>query len=150
MRLRFGFLILLGVALAALMPPNPAAAAGSPVGRWLTDNGEGVIAVAPCGAGMCGRIVGMSEPLQPDGSPVLDRQGRRQCGLTILVGTGPSENGIWQGHILDPDDGTNWTCEFWVAPDGFHLRGYLLTPLLGQTRLWRRYLGAVQPDCRMG
>jgi uncharacterized protein (DUF2147 family) len=147
--LRVRVVSLLVLLLAAMAPP-PAWAAGSPVGRWITDDGEGVIAVAPCGAEMCGRIVGMAETRQPDGSAVVDSRGRPQCGLTILVGTSRSDAGVWQGHILDPDDGTTWTCEFWVAPDGFHLRGYLLTPLFGQTRLWHRYYGAVQPDCRLG
>jgi hypothetical protein len=61
-----------GVAAATLLllggpPPGPAAAAQEDghrlAGRWLTEDGEGVISIEPCGAAvaaLCGRIVGLT------------------------------------------------------------------------------------------
>jgi uncharacterized protein (DUF2147 family) len=148
--------VLLGMLVALVAMAGEPAAAGfvgagaSPVGVWLTADGDGVIDITPCGDGVCGRIVGMSMLTRPGGGKVLDARGRPQCGLTILGPMRQTETGIWQGTITNPDDGTIWTCEFWVEPDGLHLRGYVLVPLLGRTQIWRRYTGPLAPDCRMG
>lgn len=50
--------------LAALAAAGPASAAG-PEGLWLTQDRDGVIEVRPCDNGLCGRIAGMREPVQP-------------------------------------------------------------------------------------
>jgi uncharacterized protein (DUF2147 family) len=138
-----------GVAMLLHVGAALAAATGSPLGTWLTQDGDGVVQIYPCGAGFCGRIVGMSETVRPDGSRPVDRAGRPQCGLTILRETSETETHVWSGRITNPDDGATWNCEFWLEPDGLHLRGYVLVPLLGQTQIWRPYTGALHPDCRM-
>lgn len=119
------------------------------VGHWLTQDHEGVVAIEPCGEGLCGRVVGMDAPFAADGRPVTDRQGRPQCGLGILQESIETQPGLWHGVITNPNDGTDWRCEFWIVGDTLHLRGYVLVPLLGQTQVWTRYAGALQPDCRM-
>jgi uncharacterized protein (DUF2147 family) len=141
-----------GMAVAAWLAawPGLAGAASTPVGTWLTEDHKGVIAIAPCGGGLCGRIVGMSEPLRPDGSRPVDNQGRPQCGLTILQAAAGDQPGQWQGKITDPLDGSVWNCELSLDGEGrLHLRGYVLLPLLGQTQLWTPYTGHVTQDCRM-
>ena len=55
----------------------------SPAGTWLTANGHGVVAIAQCGAALCGRIVGIDrEPTEP---MPTDVDGHSQCGLTIIT-----------------------------------------------------------------
>lgn len=120
-----------------------------PFGQWLTQDGEGVITIEPCGAGICGRITGMDSPSDSLGRPVTDPQGKPQCGLTILRETQEAQPGLWQGTITNPNDGTNWRCEFWMVGETIHLRGYILFPLLGKTQVWTRYAGSVRPDCGM-
>jgi uncharacterized protein (DUF2147 family) len=147
MRLRLN-----GLAVAALLLASPgvAGAETGPVGAWLVEGRDGVIAIAPCGAGLCGRIVGMLEPLRSDGSPRVDEHGRPQCGLTILHAAAGDESGLWQGEITDPIDGSVWQCQLSVDGEGrLHLRGYVLLPLLGQTQLWTSYTGHLTRDCRM-
>ena len=47
----------IGLALVALISvPSIAGAPASLSGRWKTDDGKGIVAMAPCGAKMCGRI----------------------------------------------------------------------------------------------
>jgi uncharacterized protein (DUF2147 family) len=122
-----------------------------PVGRWLTEDRGGVIEIFSCGAALCGRIVGMAEPVRSDGKPQTDNQGRPKCGLTILHDAVSTETGQWAGRITDPDDGSDWNCTLSVDADGrLHLRGYVLLPLLGQTQIWTRYSGPLGGDCRMG
>jgi uncharacterized protein (DUF2147 family) len=137
--------------LAALLIAHHGAAAAADIsGRWLTQGGDGVIQIAPCGAGYCGRIVGMSQTHGPGGSVLRDNKGRPECGLTILQVTAGSDAGKWDGHITDPDDGKVYDSELSVDEQGrLHLRGYVLTPLLGQTQIWTKYSGATDASCEM-
>jgi uncharacterized protein (DUF2147 family) len=120
------------------------------VGRWLTEDGGGVIEIYSCSGGLCGRIVGMREPLNPDGSIARDHAGTPKCGLTLLRDSRQDEPGRWSGHITNPEDGTTWNCTLRVGEDGrLRLRGYVAVPLLGQTQTWSPFRGRLGPDCSM-
>jgi len=109
-------LVMLGLGVAAhAMAPT------SPIGTWTTENGHGVIAIAPCGDALCGRIVGIDRP--------------------------PDDPGTWVGHITDPRDGSVYGARLWVQNGNLHLRGYLGIPLLGSTQVWRPFTGRLTPDC---
>jgi uncharacterized protein (DUF2147 family) len=137
----------LALLLAAVLA-TPARAAG-PEGNWLTEDRSGVIAIAPCEAGLCGRIVGMSEPRRPDGSVSTDKQGHPMCGLTILHAA-PDGPGRWSGEITNPDTGTAWHCTLSLDAAGhLRLRGYVLLPLFGQTQTWTRTAAPPRADCAM-
>jgi uncharacterized protein (DUF2147 family) len=119
------------------------------VNQWLTQAHDGVIKITPCASGFCGRIVGMSVRKNPDGSDPTDAKGQKICGLQILTLT-PSGAGKWAGHILDPKKDSNYTCEVSMDAEGHLLmRGYLMTPLLGETQTWTPYTGPLH-DCTMG
>jgi uncharacterized protein (DUF2147 family) len=141
-------LILLAIALAASR--HAAAAPGSILGEWLTQDQEGVIGIARCGNAYCGRIIGMSPATTTSGGPLLDHAGQPQCGLTILHVAPSDTAGQWRGHITDPDDGKVYDSQVHVDAQGrLHLRGYLLLPLFGQTQLWTRYTGHLTAGCHM-
>ncbi len=128
----------------------PAWAETSPLGRWLTESRDGVIEIAPCGARICGRIVGMMKATGPDGAPARDHAGQPKCNLVILDQSELLPTGEWQAKITNPDDGKVWNCVFAVAADGtLHLRGYVLVKLLGETQVWTRYVGRIGPNCAM-
>lgn len=128
----------------------PALAQGSPEGMWWTEDRSGVIAIAPCELGLCGRIVGQPSIKDADGKIPVDIHGVPHCGLTILHGTLTEDAGRFRGTITNPDDGKDWHCEFWVADDGnLRLRGYVLLPLLGQTQTWPPFTGHVAADCSL-
>lgn len=129
--------------------PAHAEPAREPLGRWMTQDREGVIEVFACGADLCGRVVGMDAPFRKDGRAVVDTRGRPQCGLTLLRDAREAEPGLWRGAILNPNDGRTWRCEFWIVGDTLHLRGYVLVPALGQTQVWTPYAGPLRPDCRL-
>lgn len=144
MRIFLLILLLLGASGVA-----HAAMPRSPVGQWLTQNGEAVIAIEPCGGDLCGRIVGITLDHPNDPTP-RDWMGREQCGLTIIRQAAPQANGLWRGRIIDPRNGDSYHAQFSVAPDHtLHLRGYLGIPLLGQTQIWRPYKPHLPADCRM-
>ncbi len=133
----------------AVLPGRPAAASDSPVGTWLVQNRDGVIRIAPCGAELCGRIIGLTGYSGAGAAP-QDSRGRSECGLQILFGfhqTAPNE---WQGTIVDPRDNNRYDAVLSMADNGdLHLRGYVLVPLLGSTQVWTRYAGQPTADCHM-
>lgn len=135
-------------------PPNAAPASGAPAnitptGLWLTQDRGGVIAITPCGSGLCARIVGIVLDHPTDATPV-DYRGVSQCGLRLISEARQIRPGLWKGHILDPRNGSIYDAELKLDSRGrLVLRGFLGIPLLGRTETWTRYTGRVPPDCRM-
>lgn len=129
-----------------------AAAGPLPSGRWLVQDKDAVIEIAPCAAdpasGGCGRIVGMLEPQDENGRPAVDWMGRPQCGATILHVNLADD--AWIGRIVNPEDGKDWRIRLRTEADGsLMIRGYVLLPLLGASQTWTRYGGAIGPGCAM-
>jgi len=124
----------------------PAAAAPAPVGDWLTEDRGGVIRIGPCGAALCGEIVGLSD--WPAHDVKRDVHGAPQCHLTLLADLRLQSDARWHGTVTDPEDGRSYSAEVWVPADGtLRLRGYIGLPLLGSTQLWPPFHGRVKPDC---
>jgi uncharacterized protein (DUF2147 family) len=127
-------------------------ASTSPTGRWITENGQAVIQISPCGAKLCGQIVGIATAHPGDKMPT-DWQGQPQCGLTIMQ-TAPatSDDGskIWQGSVLDPRDGSVYHAEIKLdAARHLFLHGYIGLPIFGQTQTWTPYAGRTLANCRL-
>jgi uncharacterized protein (DUF2147 family) len=133
-----------------------AAAAATPQGVWLTEDGTGAVEIFDCGRLLCGRIVWQQSPLRADGSPDIDDRNpdpalrqRPICGLPIIGDLAPSDTQTWNGGwIYDPDSGKTYHVKLTMeGVDTLRLRGYVGIPLLGETQLWRR-APANLPLCR--
>ncbi len=140
-------LALLGLAFPVAARPS------SPAGQWLIEDGTGVIDIAACGAGFCGRIVGMKS-VATDGSAPKDYRGISECGSEIMHELLPGEAGEWTGDITNPENGNVYGARLTLDDQGrLRLRGFLRVPLLGaalgSTQLWTSYAGKVTADCRM-
>ena len=134
---------------AALILGAVLAGAAGPEGNWLTQDGGGVIAIAPCAGGLCGRIAGMREIRRSDSTLPIDTHGHPKCGLTILHAA-PDGPGNWSGLITNPDTGSDWHATFHLDDAGrLLLRGYVLLPMFGETQTWTRYPGTLGTDCAM-
>ena len=142
-------LILLGAgAAAAAADIQPARPPWAPLGRWLSQDRDGVFDIEPCGAMLCGRLVG----IRYVGPMPTDDHGAPQCGLMMLSGfvRGRDDPGRWSGVILDPRHGRRYHAQIWSPRPGLlKLRGYLLLPLFGETQRWTRYDGAIGPSCHL-
>ena len=87
-----------------------------PSGIWLTRAGDAKVAVSRCGAGICGRIVWLKDPIdRATGKPQLDDKNpnpslakRRIIGLSILQGMRSQSGNSWSGRIYDADDGKTY------------------------------------------
>lgn len=141
MRLCLLLIALLLAVPAAAFPMQPPI-----VGDWLTEGGDGVIQIAPCIAGFCGRIVGIT---RDPGEPMPhDWRGEQQCDLTILTVDPTPDDGVWHGAITDPRNGTAYHAQLRLDPSGqLLMRGYVGIPLLGQTQTWQRFIGRFGPEC---
>lgn len=137
--------------LIALMLASGTGARADPVpplGNWLTPDADAVIAIARCGAFLCGRIAGIRLD-QPNDPIPHDWRGGSQCGLEIILDVHSGEDD-WQGAIIDPRNGDRYRASLRVDDrDRLHLRGYILLPLLGQTQIWTRYAGPLPASCRL-
>ena len=132
--------------LVLAAPMASAAPSPSVQGNWLTGNGRGVVQIARCGAGLCGRIVGIDRAA---GEPMpTDVRGRPQCGLTIITTDRADPDGTWHGQITDPRDGHSYETRMSVDQSGdLRLRVFVGIPLLGSTQVWHRFTGRLGADC---
>ncbi|MDG5751845.1 DUF2147 domain-containing protein [Qipengyuania sp. XHP0211] len=99
--------------LAALLLASPALAADPVQGRWMTEEKDAVITIAPCGAKLCGRISKflVAPPQGLDQRDVnnkdASKRSRKLLGMPVL--TGFAEDGDeWRGTIYDPKSGKTY------------------------------------------
>ncbi len=62
-------------------------------------------------------------------------------GLTVLWGMMPDGKNAWHdGHVLDAETGKIYSGKITLSDDGkqLDLRGYVLTPMFGETATWKR------------
>ena len=103
----------LAASLAALLLASPALAADPVQGRWITEEKDAVITIAPCGAKLCGRITKflVAPPQGLDQRDVnnkdASKRSRKLLGMPVL--TGFVEDGDeWRGTIYDPKSGKTY------------------------------------------
>ena len=108
-------------------------------GFWITESGNVLVEVAPCGEALCGTIVevlsnaSMSEigKEMPADAPGV--------GTMILIDLVASGEGQWSGEIFNRENGKTYSCKVGLASARqMTVRGYVGLPLFGKTQVWRR------------
>lgn len=136
-------LVLIGVVVSV---PRTLALVGIPQGVWLIDN-EVAVQVFDCSGQLCGRILWLLIPRDPQGRLVLDKKNpdpalrqRPLCGLTIFWGLRPDGPDRWtDGGFYNPDDGETYNISAEIkSADTIEARIYLGDPLLGKTKMLYR------------
>ena len=144
--------------VAATMGAASAEPADGAAGRWLVQGGFGVIAIAPCGESICGRIDWMKPPANGPATTARDAHNpdpavrqRPICGLTILYGFRHEKRGRWEaGNIYDPDSGQTYQANITLEDTNhLRLRGYIGVPLFGASQIWTRVDNEL-PQCHTG
>lgn len=127
-------------AFATLAGGQDARAEPSVLGRWLTDDGAGVVDLAPCGAALCGRLVAVLDPQAPArdiNNPDPRLRGRPLVGIAVLTGLVRDRFGWSGGRAYDPKAGRSYRARIRSAADGgLEVTGCLF--LICRTRHWSR------------
>ena len=135
----------------------PAQAQQSVMGTWLTQSGVAHVRITPCQnpaqGPICGTIVALVNPKGPDGQVVAPEtatdyrnadaalRGRKVLGMPLIWGfkTTAAPNTFEDGQIYNGENGKTYNANVSLQPDGkLRLRGYIGSPLFGETQLWTR------------
>jgi uncharacterized protein (DUF2147 family) len=99
-------------------------------GVWRLDSGKVTVRIMPCGASLCGAIVGLAKPLNKQGQPKVDRKNpskslrnRPLIGLTILANMKPAGENKWQGTIYNADDGRTYSSYMNLSGNNMKVKG---------------------------
>jgi uncharacterized protein (DUF2147 family) len=149
MRFYFAFLIAAFAWGFARLPAN--ARASEParpdqvVGRW--HNQDGAFEIYEESGKLNAKIVGLREPLAPDGraktdihNPDASKRSRPIIGLVFMTGFAPAGPGKWDhGTIYDPQSGKTYSCTMELErTDTLKVHGYVLLSAIGRTEVWTR------------
>ena len=123
-----------------LLMPVTAHAAEPITGQWLTKEGKAIVTVAPCAAGVCGRITKVLKP-NPEGHGVDERNPNPALRNRPIVGLPILSNFVdggrdWRGRIYDPEAGKEYRSILKKLPDG-NLQVQGCIAFFCQTQLWR-------------
>jgi uncharacterized protein (DUF2147 family) len=141
--------------LAALLLAPASARASDPTGIWWADGGAAKVEIEHCGDALCGNVVWLRSPFDPNGCPLRDDHNpdpalreRDVLGLRMLAGLRRSDSDPreWlDGEIYDPGAGRNYSATLRMdGPDRLKLRGYLGFRILGRTTNWIRVRDELQ------
>jgi uncharacterized protein (DUF2147 family) len=131
MSCRFEIVLAMLAMLAAAVPAQ-AQAQNGPGGIWLTQAGDAKIRISRCGAGLCGIVVWLKDPIDPatgklqvddkNPNPALAR--RPIIGLSLFSGMRPVGPNQWAGQIYNADDGKSYASKISVTgPTGLRVEG---------------------------
>jgi uncharacterized protein (DUF2147 family) len=144
-------------AFLVLLAVPASAQTGSVMGVWLTASGVARVRISPCDSPangpVCGTIVGLINPKGPDGqivapdmatdyrNPDPNLRGRKVIGMPLIWGFKKTAdpNAFEEGHIYNGENGKVYTANISLQSDGtLRLRGYVGSPLFGETQIWTR------------
>ena len=118
------------------------------VGVWLNPKGTTRVRISPCGSALCGNIVWMQIPNNPQtGEPLTDRnnpdpanRNRPILGLQIITDLKPGHAaGEWTARLYSPNDGTTHDASFLMdGPNSIKMEGCMMAGLVCRSQAWTR------------
>jgi uncharacterized protein (DUF2147 family) len=131
----------------AVLALASASAQADPVGTWLTEGGRSRVRVADCGGALCGTVIWLKEPNDPEtGKPKLDKKNadaslrsRPLIGVQILLGAKPNGDKTWTGQVYNAEDGKTYSGTLTeLGPNSLKLEGCALAGLICKAQTWTR------------
>ena len=120
-------------------------AAGAPArapieGLWKNPIGSAIIAIAPCGDALCGKVVWASARGQREAA----KGSRDVVGTTVLTGMRRSGE-RWAGSLFIPDDNIHVSARLQlIGSRQLKLTGCGLAGLICRTQIWTRVDGPLR------
>ena len=115
--MRFVFAAILSIALAG------AAQAAEPItGNWVSQDGKGIVTIAPCGNALCGHITRFTEkgriegPATDSHNPNPALRSRSLIGVQVMTGF-TAEGTEWRGSLYYPFGGKTYRAFISRNPD---------------------------------
>ena len=115
--MRFVFAAILSITLPA------AAQAADPItGNWVSQDGKGIVTIAPCGNALCGHITRFTEkgriegPATDNHNPNPALRSRSLIGVEVLSGFTP-DGKEWRGSLYYPFGGKTYRAFISRNPD---------------------------------
>jgi uncharacterized protein (DUF2147 family) len=110
-------------------------AARAPIeGQWKNPIGSAIIAIAPCGDVLCGKVVWASARGQREASPSTPHV----VGTVVLTGLKPAHD-RWIGTLFIPDDNVHVAARLQLLGDRqLKLTGCAVAGLLCRSQIWTR------------
>ena len=139
--------ILLAAAAILVLAGAESARAADPLGNWLTQTGTSRIRIADCGGALCGTIVWLKEPTDPEtGKPKTDKnnsdttkRNRPLIGVQIMLGKKPAGEGKWAGQVYNAEDGKTYSGNLtFTGGDSLQLQGCALGGLVCKGQTWTK------------
>ena len=136
-------------AVAALLTlaSSEGALAQDPNGTWLTQTGTSRIRIADCGGALCGTIVWLKEPNDPDtAKPKTDKnnsdaakRNRPLIGTQIVLGMKPAGANKWTGQVYNAEDGKTYSGNLtYSGGNALQLQGCALGGLVCKGQAWTK------------
>lgn len=137
------------LALAAVLAltGSEGALAADPNGVWLTQTGGSRIRLADCAGALCGTIIWLKEPTDPDtGKPKLDKnnsdaskRSRPLIGVQIVLGMKPAGSEKWTGQVYNAEDGKTYSGNLtYSGGNSLQLQGCALGGLVCKSQTWTK------------
>lgn len=108
--------------------------------NWIWDDGRAAVEFHPCGPGLCGRIVSVTQETAANAPPLLDtknpdpaQRSRRICGLDYITDVRKTPEGDWKGgRVYDFNGGASYDLDIDSVTAGqVRMRGYKGLRMLG-------------------
>lgn len=113
--------------------------AGGIAGKWRDSDGESIIAIAPCGSALCGKIVWLKEPRIDRNNSDPKLRERSLMGVQVLSGFKQDGSGKLGGQGYNPEDGKTYATTLALDASGrLMVRGCVLGGLICDDDLWTR------------
>ena len=129
-------MLILLIALAPVIDPPGGTALE---GQWRNPSGSVIIAIAPCGEALCGRVHWASEKAMADA-----RKGGTESlvGAELLSGIVPNGEGRWKARLFVPDLNKRSKAELRsLGTDQLKVTGCAAGRLLCKSQVWTRAEG---------
>jgi uncharacterized protein (DUF2147 family) len=111
--------------------PAPAAAettasydSKSPIGEWVTEDGEGRVRIRACGEALCGAI-SSGDPKETDRhNPDVNKRNRPLLGTPVLIDMKSVNSKRWEGEIYNAKNGKTYASNIMLkGPDVLRVEG---------------------------
>ena len=112
------------VAVAAPVVVPAVADPKSPLGEWITEDGEGRVRIRSCGQALCG-VVSSADPDDTDRhNPDASKRNRPLLGTPVLIDMKSVNSKRWEGEIYNAKNGKTYASNIMLkSPDVLRVEG---------------------------